>query len=120
VAELAAHLSVDEAEIVEGLDSAGAYATISLEATDRRDPDGISVANTLGGADEALEGVEYRESLRPLLERLPPRERSILVLRFFGELTQSQIAERIGISQMHVSRLLARTLVELRSGLLDE
>jgi hypothetical protein len=58
--------------------------------------------------DEALEGVEYRESLKPLLEQLPPREKKILLLRFFGNMTQSQIATELGISQMHVSRLLAR------------
>ena len=120
VAELAKHLDVEPGDILEGIESAGAYATVSLDATDRRDPDAMPVAHTLGSEDEALEGVEYRESLRPLLDKLPPRERSILVLRFFGELTQSQIADRIGISQMHVSRLLARTLVQLREGLLEE
>ncbi|WP_181784575.1 sigma-70 family RNA polymerase sigma factor, partial [Pseudonocardia pini] len=57
------------------------------------------------------------EALRPLLDRLPARERDILMLRFFGDMTQTQIAERLGISQMHVSRLLARTLADLRSGL---
>jgi RNA polymerase sigma-B factor len=67
--------------------------------------------------DDALEGVEYRESPKPLLERLPPREKKILLLRFFGNMTQSQIAAELGISQMHVSRLLARTLTQLRDGL---
>jgi RNA polymerase sigma-B factor len=71
-------------------------------------------------ADEGLAGVEHRESLRPLLSKLPPRERQILVLRFFAELTQSQIAEQVGISQMHVSRLLAKTLTQLRSELLED
>jgi RNA polymerase sigma-B factor len=64
--------------------------------------------------------VENREALQPLLQQLPDRERTIIVLRFFGNLTQTQIADRIGISQMHVSRLLARTLVDLRKGLLGE
>jgi RNA polymerase sigma-B factor len=64
--------------------------------------------------------VEYRESLKPLLEKLPPREKKILLLRFFGNMTQSQIAAELGISQMHVSRLLARTLAQLREGLLAE
>jgi RNA polymerase sigma-B factor len=76
--------------------------------------------DSLGGWDEQLEGVEYRESLRPLLAQLPDREKHILMLRFFGNMTQSQIAERIGISQMHVSRLLARTLGQLREGLLTD
>ena len=70
--------------------------------------------------DESLEGVEYRESLKPLLEQLPPREKRILLLRFFGNMTQSQIATELGISQMHVSRLLARTLAQLREGLTSE
>jgi RNA polymerase sigma-B factor len=76
------------------------------------------VSDSLGIEDDALEGVEYRESLKPLLERLPPREKKILLLRFFGNMTQSQIAAELGISQMHVSRLLARTLAQLRDGLL--
>jgi RNA polymerase sigma-B factor len=118
VAELARHIGVGEEEVLEGLESANAYAAVSLEATD--DADGQSVLDTLGGLDEALEGVEYRESLKPLLDSLPERERRILVLRFFGNLTQSQIAAELGISQMHVSRLLARTLSQLRDRLLGE
>ena len=118
VAELASHLGVGEEEVLEGLESANAYAAVSLEATD--DADGQSVLDTLGGVDEALEGVEYRESLKPLLDSLPERERRILVLRFFGNMTQSQIAAELGISQMHVSRLLARTLSQLRERLLSE
>ena len=62
--------------------------------------------------------MEYRESLKPMLEQLPAREKKILMLRFFKTLTQSEIAAEIGISQMHVSRLLARTLAQLREGLL--
>src|SRR6266567_1433901 len=87
VAELAAHLQIS-------------------------DEDAPAVAESLGMVDDALEGVEYRESLKPLLERLPPREKRILLLRFFGNMTQSQIATELGISQMHVSRLLARTLAQ--------
>jgi RNA polymerase sigma-B factor len=78
----------------------------------------MPVAETLGVEDEGLEGVEYRESLKPMLEQLPPREKKILMLRFFKNMTQSEIAAEIGISQMHVSRLLARTLAQLREGLL--
>jgi len=63
--------------------------------------------------------VEERESVRPLLATLAPREREILHLRFFGDLTQSQIADRLGISQMHVSRLLSQTLSNLRLALAD-
>lgn len=120
VGELAAHLGLTEEEVLEGLESANAYSTISLDTPDSDDADALAVADTLGNLDEALEGVEYRESLKPLLEALPEREKRILLLRFFGNMTQSQIAAQLGISQMHVSRLLARTLARLREGLLAE
>jgi RNA polymerase sigma-B factor len=120
VGELAEHLSLSEEEILEGLESANAYSAVSLDAPDGGDDDSPAVADSLGMMDDALEGVEYRESLKPLLERLPAREKKILMLRFFGNMTQSQIAGELGISQMHVSRLLARTLAQLREGLLVE
>jgi RNA polymerase sigma-B factor len=120
VAELAAHLQMTEEEVLEGLESANAYSTVSLDAPDSGDEDAPAVAESLGMLDDALEGVEYRESLKPLLERLPSREKRILLLRFFGNMTQSQIATELGISQMHVSRLLARTLTQLREGLTTE
>jgi RNA polymerase sigma-B factor len=120
VGELASHLQMTEEEVLEGLESANAYSTVSLDAPDSGDEDAPAVADSLGIIDEALEGVEYRESLKPLLEKLPPREKKILLLRFFGNMTQSQIATELGISQMHVSRLLARTLTQLREGLTSE
>jgi RNA polymerase sigma-B factor len=120
VAELAVHLGMTEEEVLEGLESANAYSTVSLDAPDSGDDDAPAVSDSLGIVDESLEGVEYRESLKPLLERLPPREKRILLLRFFGNMTQSQIATELGISQMHVSRLLARTLAQLREGLTAE
>ena len=109
-----------EEEVLEGLESANAYSTVSLDAPDSGEEDAPAVADSLGMVDDALEGVEYRESLKPLLEQLPPREKKILLLRFFGNMTQSQIAAELGISQMHVSRLLARTLTQLREGLTTE
>lgn len=120
IAELAQHLGLSEEEILEGLESANAYSVVSLDAPDGGDDDSPAVADSLGIIDDALEGVEYRESLKPLLEKLPAREKKILMLRFFGGMTQSQIAGELGISQMHVSRLLARTLAQLRQGLLTE
>ncbi len=120
VAELAKHLGMSDEEVLEGLESANAYSAVSLDAPDGGDEDAPAVADTLGVVDESLEGVEYRESLKPLLEKLPAREKKILMLRFFGNMTQSQIAGELGISQMHVSRLLARTLAQLRQGLLVE
>jgi RNA polymerase sigma-B factor len=121
VADLAAYLKISEEEVLEGLESANAYSTLSLDAGDSGSGDEpMPVSETLGTEDEGLEGVEYRESLKPMLEQLPPREKTILMLRFFKNMTQSEIAAEIGISQMHVSRLLARTLAQLREGLLVE
>jgi RNA polymerase sigma-B factor len=120
VNELAEHLRLSVDEVLEGLESANAYSAVSLDAPEGGDEDAQSVADSLGTEDNSLEGVEYRESLKPLLERLPPREKKIILLRFFGNMTQSQIAQEVGISQMHVSRLLARTLVQLRQELLVE
>jgi RNA polymerase sigma-B factor len=119
VHELAERLGITEEEVLEGLESANAYSTLSLDVPDT-DDESPAVADTLGAEDDALEGVEYRESLKPLLAQLPQREQRILVLRFFRNMTQSQIASEVGISQMHVSRLLARTLAQLRDKLLLE
>ncbi|WP_419998085.1 RNA polymerase sigma factor SigF [Streptomyces boninensis] len=119
VHELAEKLEITEEEVLEGLESANAYSTLSLDVPDT-DDESPAVADNLGGEDEALEGMAHRESLKPLLEELPPREKKILLLRFFGNMTQKQIAEEVGMSQMHVSRLLARTLAKLRDRLLVE
>jgi RNA polymerase sigma-B factor len=120
VAELSVKLGVREEEVLEGLESANAYSTLSLDAPDQGHDDAPAVVDSLGSEDDALEGVEYREALRPLLAQLPEREKRILLLRFFSGMTQSQIADEVGISQMHVSRLLARTLAQLRERLLSD
>ncbi len=120
VAELAQRLSVDADEVLEGLESANAYSTLSLDARDQGTWDGPSTGDLLGGDDQALATVEFRESLRPLLAMLAPRERRIVMLRFFRQMTQTQIAADMGMSQMHVSRLLARSLATLRDGLTAE
>ncbi|HJD80835.1 RNA polymerase sigma factor SigF [Kitasatospora aureofaciens] len=120
VAELAACLGVSEEDVVEGLAVGNAYTASSLDSSPGEEDSEGPLADRLGYEDLALEGVEYRESLKPLLAKLPPRERRIIMLRFFGNLTQSQIGEEIGISQMHVSRLLTRTLTQLREGLISE
>jgi RNA polymerase sigma-B factor len=77
----------------------------------------VSIAERLGDRDDGIDAVEFREALRPLVAQLPKRERDILIMRFFGSQTQTQIAERLGISQMHVSRLLSKSLAALRAGL---
>ena len=115
---MAARVSASEDEIVEALESGNAYSPASIEASTDAES-GWSLADTLGTEDIAIEQVEYRESLKPLLADLDERERTILMLRFFQNKTQSQIADEIGLSQMHVSRLLAKTLAQLRTGLSD-
>jgi len=111
--EIAEALEVSVEEVLEGLESANAYSTMSLDIGNG-DEDSPSWLDSLGSEDAGMEHVEIRESLRPLLADLPAREQQILVLRFFRQQTQSQIAEQIGISQMHVSRLLTKTLERLR------
>jgi RNA polymerase sigma-B factor len=116
--ELADALGCSVEEIVEGIESGNAYSTLSLDATDDSGDDGgVSMLETMGLDDEELEQIEIRESIKPLLEALPSREKRILLLRFFKNKTQSEIAAEIGVSQMHVSRLLSRTLAELRTSL---
>ena len=117
VAELARRLGLEEEEVLEGLDACASYTTSSLDATHFPDDGTPTVADQLGGDDVRLELIEYRQDLGPALEELPPREREILLLRFYGNMTQSQIAELVGISQMHVSRLLTRSLQHLRARL---
>jgi RNA polymerase sigma-B factor len=121
VAEIARRVGVTEEEVIEGLESANAYSTLSLDAGDSGGEDGaMSMLDTIGEDDEALAHVENRESLKPLLEQLDPREKHILTLRFFRGMTQSQIATEIGVSQMHVSRLLNKTLAQLRERLTED
>lgn len=115
--ELAEQIGCTVEEIVEGIESSNAYSTLSLDASEDSDDGAASMLDALGVDDANLAHVELRESLKPLLDRLAPREKKILLLRFFKNMTQSQIAEEIGVSQMHVSRLLTRTLEQLRVSL---
>jgi RNA polymerase sigma-B factor len=115
--EIAEQLGITVEEVLEGIESSNAYSTLSLDAGDGSEDSPTRMLDAIGVDDVALEHVEIRESVKPLLEALPAREKQILLLRFFRGMTQSQIAEEIGVSQMHVSRLLNRTLEELRSSL---
>jgi RNA polymerase sigma-B factor len=116
VAEIAQAAGTTEEEVLEGLEIAQAYNFTSLDAPiESGEGSSISFAEQLGTEDEHLENLEYRASLAPEMAKLPERERRIIYLRFFKGLTQSEIAERLGISQMHVSRLLNRTLTQLRT-----
>ena len=85
VAELATFLGMSDEEVLEGLESANAYSTVSLDTPESGDSDALAVADTLGVIDESLEGVEYRESLKPLLDQLPPREQSHLAVAVLRE-----------------------------------
>jgi RNA polymerase sigma-B factor len=117
VPDLAGHLGVSEEEVVDALDAANAYSAASLDQPAGPDDEGgARVGDFLGEADPGFEAVVNRESLKPLLARLPERDKRILLMRFFRGMTQTQIAEEIGVSQMQVSRLLTRVLNELRQG----
>jgi RNA polymerase sigma-B factor len=118
VADLAKHLDVSEDEVVEAIEVARLYHPVSLSAPAGPDSD-LGVADPIGDVDPGMEAVENRESVKPLLASLPERERRILTMRFFHDMTQSQIAAEIGISQMHVSRLLTQTLAKLRTALVE-
>ncbi|TQS43508.1 SigB/SigF/SigG family RNA polymerase sigma factor [Cryptosporangium phraense] len=118
--DLASYLNLSEEEVIEGLDAGVAFSAVSLETPVRPQEGAARLADTLGDDDRALEAVDNHESLIPLLEGVPSRERYVLHLRFVFDKTQAEIAEEIGVSQMQVSRLLSATLSRLREGLLVE
>lgn len=120
VAELAEHLCITEAEVLEGRQATNAYTTGSLDPPADTDEADGPLARRLGTEDAALDEVVDLVSLKPLIAELPERERTLLSLRFVDELTQAEIGDRLGISQMHVSRLLSKTLTQLRAGLLGQ
>jgi RNA polymerase sigma-B factor len=115
-AELAARMGISDGELVSARRSANAYRPLSLE---RMPPDRryLRLIDALGRPDPDIEAVERRETLRVILSKLSDRDRRIIVLRYVHELTQSQIAADIGLSQMQISRLLARSLTRLRSSM---
>ncbi|MCB0924989.1 MAG: SigB/SigF/SigG family RNA polymerase sigma factor [Mycobacterium sp.] len=118
--ELAEELEMDRQDVIEGLVAGSSYNTLSIDGGGGGgggEDDAPAIVDTLGGADLNLDQIENREALRPLLAALPERERTVLLLRFFESLTQTQIAERVGVSQMHVSRLLTKSLARLRDEL---
>jgi len=113
--EVAASLDAAPEEVLEAMEAAMAYDAVSLEGARGPDSDeGDSYAETIGEEDAGYELVEYGAALAPELEALPARDRRVLYLRFVEDLTQSEIAERIGVSQMHVSRLIRRAIGRLR------
>ncbi|MFG2651828.1 RNA polymerase sigma factor SigF [Streptomyces sp. NPDC048436] len=120
VGELAELMDLTEEEVIEARTASNGYNSTSLDATVRgdRDDSEAALADFIGEEDPAMELVEDFHALAPLLAQLGERDREILRLRFVDELTQSQIGEHLGVSQMHVSRLLSRTLARLRDGML--
>ena len=115
--EIAQHLDVPVSDVLEGLEASEAYRSSSLDEMLSSEQGSATVGELVGEADAELNRVEFRQALRPVLAELAERERTIVMLRFFGNLTQTQIADKVGISQMHVSRLLSQTLDRLRERL---
>ena len=115
IGELAVETEVSEEEVLEALEAGQAYRLASIDAPVAGDGEPDTLGSRLGVDDPGLSDADSRATLSPLLAQLPPREQLILHLRFFEGLTQSEIAGRLGISQMHVSRLLARSVARLRS-----
>ncbi|MGZ5393301.1 MAG: SigB/SigF/SigG family RNA polymerase sigma factor [Mycobacterium sp.] len=116
--EIASHLGLEHEEVVQAQIASTAYSTVSSDSPalgGAHDNDGQSVTDRIGANDTNLEKVLDVETARRLLAKLPERQQQVLMLRFFENMTQTQIAERLGISQMHVSRLLSRALNELRN-----
>ncbi|WP_371525612.1 SigB/SigF/SigG family RNA polymerase sigma factor [Streptomyces sp. NBC_01283] len=115
LADIAERAELTEDEVREGMEAMSSYSALSLDAEVSADPDGFSLADTLGAPDPAYDCITDREAAKTGLRRLPERERTILYLRFFEDMTQSRIAEELGISQMHVSRLITTSCARVRA-----
>ncbi|MFF7749404.1 SigB/SigF/SigG family RNA polymerase sigma factor [Streptomyces sp. NPDC007971] len=115
VADLAARTGLTEEEVATGLEALDSFSTLSLDAETATGEDGWSLADMLGSTDSSYDVVVDREAVKQGLRRLPERERAILYMRFFEDMTQSRIADRLGISQMHVSRLISRSCARVRA-----
>jgi RNA polymerase sigma-B factor len=116
IAEIAEELETTPEQVLEALEVGSAYSTVSL-STAPGGEDELDPLETIGEEDEGFQRSEDRAALAPALQRLPPREREILRMRFEEGLPQTQIAQRIGLSQMHVSRLIRKSLAEMRAQL---
>jgi RNA polymerase sigma-B factor len=115
--ELAEELGVTEADVLEARQADLVFSSYSLDAPLTDDGESTELADVLGDLDEAVEHITDIEALNSHLDELPAREQRILMMRFYGNLTQSEIGDRLGISQMHVSRLLSRALAYLHEQL---
>ncbi|SEG99919.1 RNA polymerase sigma-B factor [Nonomuraea solani] len=119
VAELSARMGISEEDVLLTLDAATAYNTLSLDAPVGGEDDAADLGDFLPAQDDTLDTMLGRHAIKPLIDALPERERNILLMRFYGNMTQSEIATEFGISQMHVSRILRSVLTKLRKALSD-
>jgi RNA polymerase sigma-B factor len=117
IPELAEALGVSDEDVLEAMEVGGAYRSTSIDARPNDNADNLTLEGQLGEVDHGFDLAEHRVLLERVIEELPEREQMIIRLRFFEEKTQTEIAQEVGISQMHVSRLLARTLGVLRDRL---
>jgi RNA polymerase sigma-B factor len=116
IAEIADELQTTPEQVLEAMEAGSAYAPVSLSAGPTSEGE-LDPMETIGSEDSNFERTEQRASLEPALEMLPDREREILRMRFEDGLTQTQIAEQVGVSQMHVSRLIRKSLARMRAEL---
>jgi RNA polymerase sigma-B factor len=115
VNEIADRLEVDPEEVLEAMEAGHAHHAMSLDAqSQNEDGEGIPLTERLGGSDPAFDTVEYGAAITDALESLSERDRTVLHLRFIEDMTQTEIADRVGVSQMHVSRILRSAVERLR------
>ncbi|MFD6919671.1 SigB/SigF/SigG family RNA polymerase sigma factor [Streptomyces sp. NPDC059944] len=119
-AEIAAHTRLTEEEVSAGMEAMDSFSALSLDAETGAGDDGYSLGDTMGAADSSFDTIVDREAAKKELRRLPERERAVLYMRFFEDMTQSRIGEKLGISQMHVSRLISRSCARVRKGALAQ
>jgi RNA polymerase sigma-B factor len=114
-AEVGERLGLSAEEVLEALEAATAYEAVSLDGAREGEDEESALSAALGAEDDRFELVELNATIAPTLEALPARDRQILHLRFVEDMTQSEIGQRLGVSQMHVSRLIRRSLARLRA-----
>ncbi|MCM2390639.1 SigB/SigF/SigG family RNA polymerase sigma factor [Streptomyces albipurpureus] len=119
-AQIGERAGLTVAEVRAGLEAIGCFNALSLDAQPQGGDHGFTLADAMGGPDPALDAVIDREAVKPRLRQLPERERRILYMRFFRDMTQSRIAEDLGISQMHVSRLITNSCDRLRREIMQD
>ncbi|HSH22136.1 MAG TPA: SigB/SigF/SigG family RNA polymerase sigma factor, partial [Candidatus Caenarcaniphilales bacterium] len=116
IAELARELDATPEQVLEAMEAGSAYSPVSLSASPNSE-DELDLMEVIGDEDQEFERTDERTSLEPALDALPDREREILRMRFEDGLTQTQIADRVGLSQMHVSRLIRKSIEQMRTSL---